>query len=442
MSAPSGTTATASITARQAAFIGIAAMVGAGIFALLGEAGAVAGAAVWLSFLIAGGIAMLQGYSFAKLGSKFPSAGGLLEYIARGFGDGHITGMMAWIVFASNIIVTALVAVSFGNYASAMFADGNATWAKVFAGVILLACLLLNLAGGKTVARVQGVVVKVVIGILAFFAVVTVINMDPSLLAPSNYPGWREIISSVALTFFAFLGFGVVSFTAKDLADPSHELPKAMYLALGVATVIYVGVALGVFGTLTPKEVIDSGGTAIAVAAEPYLGRLGYWLMAVTAVFATAGATNSGIYPVAGISKQLAATRQFPPLMAREVGRRRAPIGLLIMVGVTLVMALAFDLGAIASLGSAVALGIFSLVTIGHIRIRSTTGAKLFALLIGVLTTVGTFVVFAMTSLDQGSTIALIVTVLLAIALDLTWKRILHRRETAAPTGVPTEMAA
>ena len=439
-----GASSATSITARQAAFIGIAAMVGAGIFALLGEAGAVAGAAVWLSFLIAGGVAMLQGYSFAKLGAKFPSAGGLLEYIARGFGDGHITGVMAWIVFASNIIVTALVAVSFGNYASAMFTDGNAAWAKLFAGVILLACLLLNLAGGKAVARVQGIVVKVVVGILAFFAIVTVINMDPSLLAPSNYPGWREIISSVALTFFAFLGFGVVSFTAKDLADPSRELPRAMYLALGVATIIYVGVALGVFGTLTPKEVIDSGGTAIAVAAEPYLGRLGFWLMAVTAVFATAGATNSGIYPVGGISKQLAATRQFPPLMAREVGRRRAPIGLLIMVGVTLVMALAFDLGAIASLGSAVALGIFSLVTIGHIRIRSTTGAKLFALLLGVLTTVGTFVVFAMTSLDRGSTIALIVTVLLAIVLDVTWKRIRHGRETeaAARTDVPTRAAA
>ena len=73
-----------SMTVRQAAFIGVGAMVGAGIFALLGEAGAVAGAAVWLSFLIAAAIAALQGYSWAKLGTKFPSAGGLLEYVARG----------------------------------------------------------------------------------------------------------------------------------------------------------------------------------------------------------------------------------------------------------------------------------------------------------------------------------------------------------------------
>ena len=65
------------LTVRQAAFIGVGAMVGAGIFALLGAAGEVAGAAVWLSFLLAGFVAALQGYSFAKLGARYPSAGGL-----------------------------------------------------------------------------------------------------------------------------------------------------------------------------------------------------------------------------------------------------------------------------------------------------------------------------------------------------------------------------
>ena len=66
-------------------------MVGAGIFSLLGAAGEVAGAAVWLSFLLAGGIAALQGYSFGKLGARFPSAGGLLEYVNQGFGEGHVS---------------------------------------------------------------------------------------------------------------------------------------------------------------------------------------------------------------------------------------------------------------------------------------------------------------------------------------------------------------
>jgi amino acid transporter len=76
------------MTVIQAAFIGVGSMVGAGIFALLGAAGAVAGSAVWVSFLIAGAIAGLQGYSFAKLGATYPSGGGMLAYLARGFGGG------------------------------------------------------------------------------------------------------------------------------------------------------------------------------------------------------------------------------------------------------------------------------------------------------------------------------------------------------------------
>src|SRR5215203_5394415 len=106
------------LSVRQATFIGVGSMVGAGIFALLGTAGEVAGSAVWISFLLAGGVAGLQGYSFAKLGARYPSAGGFLEYVIRGWGDGHFTGVIAWMLLTVNAIITAMVAVSFGSYAS------------------------------------------------------------------------------------------------------------------------------------------------------------------------------------------------------------------------------------------------------------------------------------------------------------------------------------
>jgi amino acid transporter len=80
------------ITLRGAVFIGIGSMVGAGIFALFGEAGTIAGAAVWVSFLVAGIIALLQGYSFSKLGARYPSKGGLIDWLVRGFGGGLFTG--------------------------------------------------------------------------------------------------------------------------------------------------------------------------------------------------------------------------------------------------------------------------------------------------------------------------------------------------------------
>jgi amino acid transporter len=417
------------LTVREAAFIGVGAMVGAGIFSLLGAAGEVVGAAVWLSFLIAGAIALLQGYSFAKFGARYPSAAGLLEYVVRGLGNGHLTGIIAWLILAANAIVTGMVAVSFGSYASAALTDGSTAWIKVFAVLLVLAMTLLNVVGSQAVARTQTVIVYVVLTILTLFAVTTLANLDLDLLAFSGYPPLRDIVSSVALTFFAFLGFGVVTFTAKDLADPSRQLPRAIYLALGIATTIYVAVALGVFGTLTVDEVVASGGTALAVAAEPVLGRAGYWLMSVTALFSTAGATNAGLYPAAGLCEEMASKGQFPPVLGRRFGGR-APAGLLVTAAVAIVLAAGFDLSSIASIGSAIALLVFTLVTAAHFRVRDETGASTLVLGVAITSTVVVLLTFAFTTLvdEPATAAALAIILLLSVALDIGWKRTRDRR--------------
>ena len=416
------------LTVRQAAFIGIGAMVGAGIFSLLGAAGEVAGAAVWLSFLIAGAIAGLQAYSFAKFGARYPTAGGLLEYVRKGYGDGHFLGIIAWLILAANAIVTGMVAVSFGSYASESFFDGQESLTKTFAVLLIVAMTLLNIVGSHAVARAQTVIVYVVLTILTVFAVSTLANLHTNLLAFSNYPSLQDIVSSVALTFFAFLGFGVVTFTAKDLANPRRQLPRAMFLAVGIATVIYVAVALGVFGTLTVDKVIESGGTALAVAAQPVLGRAGYWLMNVTALFSTAGATNAGLYPAGGLCTEMANIGQFPPQLGRNYGGR-APAGLLLTAAAAAALAAGFDLSAIASIGSAIALLVFALVSIGHLRVHADTGAKAWVLWVAVLSTLAVLVTFVFTTLihEPASLVTLVVIIAISVALDIAWK---HSRET------------
>ena len=143
------------MTLMGAIFIGIGSMVGAGIFALFGEAGKIAGAAVWVSFLIAGVIALLQGYSFAKLGARFPSSGGLIAWIVRGYGKGLFTGGLVVLGYFSVLIVTAMVAVSFGNYLTSLILGEGAPqiWPKIFA--VLIVCLLtfVNSIGAETVTK-------------------------------------------------------------------------------------------------------------------------------------------------------------------------------------------------------------------------------------------------------------------------------------------------
>ena len=283
-------------------------------------------------------------------------------------------------------------------------------------------------------AKAQGVIVRVVLAILVVFSVVTLFTADWTLLEPSGYPSLRQIFASVALTFFAFLGFGVITFTAKDLPDPTRQLPRAIYLAIVIATVVYVAISLGVYGTLTVPEVIAAGDTAVAEAARPTLGDFGFTLMAVTAMFSTAGATNASLYPAAGLSRDLAAKGQFPPVLARDLGGR-IPAGLLVMVTATVLMSLFLDLTAIASIGSAVALTLFTLVTISHVRVRSQTGASLAVLLVALLLTLATLLSFATTTLvEEPATMwTLLALLVLAVVLDLVWKRIRAGRPEGQP---------
>ncbi|MGV8082545.1 MAG: APC family permease [Coriobacteriia bacterium] len=419
------------MTRTQAVFIGVGAMVGAGIFALLGEAGAIAHSAVWLSFLLAGAVAMLQGYSFAYLGKKHASDAGLVGYIAAGFGErSRITSASSWLAWASSSIVLAMVAVAFGSYAAATVSGGDmpGTLVKIMATAILLAVLVLNgLGGAAAVAKTQSWVIRLVIVVLFALASITMFTADWSLLAPSTYPPLKAIIGSIALTFFAFLGFGVVSYTAKDLKN-TDDLGPATYIALVIASLIYVTLALGVFGQLTPEEVTAAGPTAIALAAQPVLGIAGFWIVAVVAMLATAGAVNSSMYPAPGLFDALVEREIFPPFFARTIGGFQ--VGLLFTGATVILFVWVLDLAAIASLGSAVALLIFLSISVGHMRIRKDTGASAALLVAATLTVVATLLGFAATTLatSPASLWALLVLGVLAIVTDEAWRAIRHRK--------------
>ncbi len=419
------------MTVRGAAFLGIGSMVGAGIFALLGEAGAVAGSAVWLSFLIAGIVAGLQGYAVAKLGARYPSSGGIVTFLLQGYGRGHITAITSWLLYFAALIVTAMVAVSFGSYGSALFFDDSTVWATILTVVVLVGVAAINIAGAKFIDRVQSLIVLVLLAVFAVFIVVTLAELNPDLLAPSTYPPTTDIFSSVALTFFAYLGFTVISFTGADLPNPERNLPRAMYLALGVTTALYILISLGVFGTLTVQEVVENGETALALAAKPALGDAGFAMMALAALLATSSSVNANIYAAAGSTSKLAESGMFPPVFgqrARMVGGTR---GLLISVLLILLLAIFVDLTAIASLGSVVALGIFLVTSLAAFRLRAETGSRAWVLVAGITLTALVLLVFAVQTLRTApeTFTAMIAILVLAVVLDMAWSRLRKRRD-------------
>jgi len=427
------------MSVRGAAFIGIGSMVGAGIFALLGEAAVIAGAGVWLSFLLAGLVTMLLAYNIVKLGIRYPSQGGLIEYLLQGFGNGRLLGVASWLGYAAAfVVVTGMLAVSFGAYATTLFVgdDGWSGWDNVFASLVIVVMTVINMVGATFVARAASVMVVVLLCVFAVFIVVTFSDLDFGLLAFSGYPSFGKIISSIALTFFAFLGFGVMTFTVASLRDPERELPRAVALALGLTTATYVLIAIGVFGTLTVDQAIGYGETAIAEAARPTLGDAGFTLMAVAALIATAGATNGTLFGSSSLTASLAELGQFPPLLGHR-SRLGEHGGLLVTATLGLMMANFVDLSAIASVGSACALVVFLLVGIAGYRLRSETGASVALVVLGTVVTAVVLVFFAVDTLRNApeTFVAIVGMTLLAVVLDLVWKRV--RVEPAEGVGNP-----
>jgi amino acid transporter len=414
------------LTLRGATVLGIGSMIGAGIFALLGEAGAVAGAAVWISFLIGGIVAGLLGYVCARLGMTFPSSGGLITYLVKGFGAGRLVGIASWLGYiAAIVIVTAMVAVSFGGYATSLFIGENAGsgWNHLFITLLLLVMLGLNLVGTKVVAAAQSVIVVGVLGVFVIFLCFTLPNIDTSLLAFSDYPSGSKIVASVALTFFAYLGFNVITFTGGDLRNPQRDIPRATYLSIGITAVTYVLIALAVFGTLTVTAVIGYGETAIAEAARPTMGDAGFTLMAVVALLSTAGATNATLYASSNLTNMLAAEGFFPEFFGAR-SRLGPRAGLIITTGLVLVIANTVDLSSIASVGSAVSLIVFLLVGLAGYRRRADIGANTIVVMLAIAVTAIVLAFFAVDIVrnDLGSFIAIIAIAAASIGLDAAFR--------------------
>ena len=199
--------------------------------------------------------------------------------------------------------------------------DAESWWNNVFTTALIFGMVLVNMVGASFVARAQSLIVALVLASFAFFIVVTFPSLDFDLLAFDGYPSISKIVASIALTFFAYMGFNVITFAAGDLRDPAHDLPRAMSGALGITATTYVLIALCVFGTLTVAEVVGYGETAIAEAARPQLGDAGFTLMAATAMLSTAGATNAMLYASSNLTTSLAKDELFPPFFGRRLLR-------------------------------------------------------------------------------------------------------------------------
>jgi len=368
--------------------IGIGAMIGAGIFSILGVATGIAGHAMYISFIIAGLIALLSTYSFAKLGTRFPSAGGPVEFLIKGLGDNIISGGFNILLWFGYIFALALYARAFAGYATTFLpVNSPEIYLNIIATAIILIFTGINFIGTKAVGKSEIIIVSIKIAILILFVIAGFFFIKPENLSLGELPHISNVLFGAGIVFLAYQGFSLITNTAEDMENPKKTLPKALYSSVIIVMIIYVLVAITVLGNLPSQQIIDAKDYALAAAAKPFLGTIGFSLIAIAALFSTASGINATLYGGANVSYMIAKDGELPKVFERKIWKNSTE-GLLITVALVLLFVNIFQLGSIAMLGSASLLIIYVAVNIGHLKILKETKANLIIIILSIITSI------------------------------------------------------
>ncbi len=297
---------------------GIGIILGAGIYALLGEAAGMAGNAVWLTFAIAAVIAAFSALSYAELSSMFPRAGAEFEYVSNAFGK-RLAFVVGWLIILSGILGAATVSLGFAGYFSDL--AGLPVIPSAILIVLVLAAILL--AGIRETARVAiamtlieagGIVMIILIG-LPYLGQVDYLEM------PRGIPG---LLQASALVFFAYMGFEEIVKLSEETRNPERTIPLALMIALAVSILLYILVSLAAVSVVGSEQLAASRAPFADVAAVA-LGPAAFTLISVIALFATANTALLMMMASSRIIYGMASSYSLPPFLARVHPRTRAP---------------------------------------------------------------------------------------------------------------------
>ena len=407
--------------------IGIGGMVGAGIFSILGVVAHAAGNAMWLAFAIGGVVALLSTYSYAKLGAVFPSAGGAVHFLVKGFGDGILAGGLNLFMFAGYIISLALYATAFGGYAATFVTTTpSPLLLKSLALASVVVLTLVNAFGAKLMGRSETLIVAIKVAILVLFAAVGLFFIKPTNLSPELWPETKSILFGAGVLFIGYEGFGLVTNAAGDMRDPSKMLPRALYTSVFLVIAIYLAVSLTVTGNLSNAEIERAKDYALAQAARPFLGEFGFRLIAIAALFSTASAINATLFGSANVCYMIARDGELPAGLSRTEWKD-ATNGLVLTAALVVVVTLGFDLSGIAMMGSAAFLLVYAAVNAGHLRVLRQTGANALIVWLSLITCLVMFVILGVYTYQQQPAAIAALVIIAAGSFVAEW---LYRRWT------------
>lgn len=380
------------LTLLDVTMIGIGGMIGAGIFVLTGLAAGEAGPALVLAFLFNGLITLLTAMAYAELGSALPVTGGGYSWIKIGLGNtqGFLSGWMDWFAHA---VAGTLYALGFGRFATELWLMAglpdfglSVEWMSlIFMTFIGVSFTALNYRGASETGAVGNVVTGGKIAILGLF-------VGAGLLAMTRTEAWQTrfttgflpngvggILVAMGLTFIAFEGYEIIAQSGEEVKDPKRNIPKAIFISLGVAVLIYVLVAFVAVGATRVPEgrniavwqyLGEAGEVAVVEAAGQFMP-YGSVILLISALASTMSALNATTYSASRVSFAMGRDHNLPAIFSKIHPKRYTPHWAVIITGgLILSMGWALPIDEVAVASSIMFLLLFAQVNVTVMVIR------------------------------------------------------------------------
>ncbi len=372
----------------DATMIGVGAMIGAGIFVLIGIAAGVAGPALILAFVLNGLVALLTAMSYAELGSCFHDAGGGYLWVKEGLPkwNGFLSGWMSWFAHA---VACSLYALGFGAYFEHVFREiGVAvpSWGffspqKVLAAGVAVIFAYVNYRGASETGKIGSLVTVakiIILGVFIGFGLEMMFSTPnwQSHFEPFMANGWSGVFKAMGLTFIAFQGFEVIAQSSEEIENPRKNIPRAVFLSLAIVVPIYLLVAVSALGSVNPGPLTPWDYLArhkelalVEVSRHFFIG--GGVMILVGGLISTMSALNATIYSSSRVAFAMGRDRNFPAFFSKVDATKFTPHwAIVVSLMIIVLMSISLPIEDVASAADIMFLLLFLQVNIAMIRLR------------------------------------------------------------------------
>jgi amino acid transporter len=415
----------------EAVAMAVGTMIGASIFSIFGVGAKIAGENFPEAFVLSGIFALLVAYSYAKLGSKIISNAGPIAFILNGIGDNLVTGTLAILMWLSYVVSISLFAKGFAGYFLPLLSITISPINIGITEVILIAFFtVVSSLGGKAVGSLEFYIVLIKLSILGVFILLGFLQINPDYIIPSSSAeSLKNTLSAAVVFFLSYMGFGLITNASENMDNPEKNVPRAIFISVSIVMLVYVAVSFVAIGNLSIGDIINAQENALAVAAKPFLGSFGFILISIGALFSISSALNATLYGGANIAYSFAKNGELPEFFERKVWFNSTE-GLYITAFLGLFFALAFNIGAIASIVSSIFTIIYIFVLISHYRLADNYGGNKSFILVNVIILIIVFsaLIFYQWQNQRGAFYGTILTLTGALVLEYVYRYLSKRK--------------